>query len=56
MECSHEPCTCRVVEAGQFCSESCGLGTHTGPFCGCGHAECQATRVGSDPFSDGGPL
>jgi hypothetical protein len=56
MECSHEPCTCRVVEAGQFCSESCGLGTQTGPFCGCGHAECQATRVGSDPFSDGGPL
>jgi len=47
MECSHEPCTCRVVEPGQFCSESCGLGTHIGPFCGCGHAECEASPVGA---------
>jgi hypothetical protein len=50
MECSHEPCTCQVAEAGQFCSESCGLGMEGSPFCGCGHSLCEASPVGTDPL------
>jgi len=56
MECFHEPCTCRVEEVGQFCSESCGLGIGNSPFCGCGHATCEASPVGADPLTLGGDL
>lgn len=45
MECAHEPCTCQVIENAGFCSESCEMGTISGPFCGCDHAACQASRV-----------
>lgn len=45
MECAHEPCTCRVMEKGEFCSEPCELGTISGAFCGCDHAVCQSSRV-----------
>jgi len=50
MECSHEPCTCQVSEAGQFCGEACGLGMDRGPFCNCGHPQCEASPVGADPL------
>ncbi len=56
MKCTHEPCTCRVASAGDFCSEACGLGAHGTPFCGCGHAECEASPVGADPVTDAGPV
>jgi hypothetical protein len=43
MECAHEPCTCQVTDGQTFCSEPCGLGTATGPYCSCNHAECEAS-------------
>lgn len=49
MECSHQPCTCQVGELGQFCSESCRLGLEGGPFCGCGHPDCEASPMTIDP-------
>jgi hypothetical protein len=49
MECAHEPCTCRVASAADFCSESCGLGLPGSPFCGCEHAACEGSLVGEDP-------
>jgi hypothetical protein len=45
MECAHETCTCLVIEEGEFCSESCEVGTISGGFCGCDHAGCQGSRL-----------
>jgi hypothetical protein len=56
MKCAHEQCTCRVEAAGGFCSQPCGLGTQTGPFCGCGHANCESSPVGVDAVIDGEAL
>ncbi len=56
MECAHDPCTCRVEAGGGFCSEVCGLGSVSGPFCGCGHAACETSPVGVDSVIEPGPL
>jgi hypothetical protein len=45
MECAHEACTCLVMEKGEFCSESCEIGTMSGVFCGCDHPACQGSRL-----------
>lgn len=45
MECAHEPCTCVVIEEGEFCSEACATGSLSGLFCGCDHVACRASRV-----------
>lgn len=47
MECGRDSCTCQVLEPGEFCSETCELGTVSGPFCGCDHAVCRASRAGA---------
>ena len=47
MECAHETCTCLVIEEGEFCSESCEIGTMSGGFCGCDHASCQGVGCGA---------
>lgn len=46
MDCMHEPCTCRDLTEDGFCSEPCRMGTGVGPFCSCGHADCEASPVG----------
>lgn len=44
MVCGHEPCTCQVLEPGEYCSETCELGAMSSPFCACDHAVCRADR------------
>ena len=45
MECAHKPCTCRVLEPGEACSEACELTTMSGEFCGCEHVVCGTSRM-----------
>ena len=45
MECAHKPCTCRVLEPGETCSETCEQTTMSGEFCGCEHAVCETSRM-----------
>lgn len=50
MQCAHVPCTCQVLEEGEFCSEPCEVGTISGTFCGCEHAVCLNNRVREPVF------
>lgn len=45
MQCSHEPCTCQVEMAGDYCGPSCrtGVAAVGSDRCHCGHAHCDAS-------------
>jgi hypothetical protein len=43
MECFHESCTCQVTVHSSFCSTACETGSSEGPYCLCGHAECETS-------------
>lgn len=52
MECAHEVCTCQLGSGEEFCSDACSTNMGDGPYCGCGHAECESSPPVANPPLD----
>lgn len=52
MRCAHDVCTCLVTTGEKFCSEACGPGMSSEPYCGCAHTECESAPPVAKPPLD----